>query len=124
MNTELVAHGYSNALSGLFAGKHGFVSSKQNVVLTTTSKGLQNYITYSVSVVFKKNGGDGKATSLAVAAGSVLLFIFGPSLAIHIPRCMAGTLLFHIGLDLFLEGVYDCKSSLHVVRFDPFLANP
>jgi MFS superfamily sulfate permease-like transporter len=31
----------------------------------------------------------------------------GPTIASYIPRCMAGTLLLHVGVDLFLEGVYD-----------------
>lgn len=40
-----------------------------------------------------------------------MLFFVGPHIASYIPRCMAGTLLLHIGIDLILEGVYDCKSS-------------
>ena len=36
-----------------------------------------------------------------------VLFFIGPTVASHMPRCMAGTLLLHCGIDLFLEGVYD-----------------
>jgi hypothetical protein len=36
-----------------------------------------------------------------------LLFFVGPQIASSLPRCMAGTLLLHCGVDLFLEGVYD-----------------
>lgn len=35
------------------------------------------------------------------------LFFIGPLVASKIPRCMAGTLLVHVGVDLFLEGTYD-----------------
>lgn len=46
-------------------------------------------------------------SSLAVAAFTTLLFFIGPQIASYLPRCMAGTLLLHCGVDLFLEGVYD-----------------
>jgi sulfate permease, SulP family len=44
---------------------------------------------------------------MAVATVTGCLFFVGPSLATYIPRCMAGTLLLHVGIDLLLEGVYD-----------------
>lgn len=42
MNTELIAHGYSNLLSGCVGG-------------------LQNYMAYTQSVIYDKSGGTGKA---------------------------------------------------------------
>ena len=92
MNAELIAHGYANALSGIFGG-------------------LQTYMTYSNSVLYAKSGGKGKISSLAVVVLTMALFVIGPSIASYLPRCMAGTLLLHIGIDLVLEGVYDCKWS-------------
>jgi SulP family sulfate permease len=89
MNAELVAHGYANCLSGMFGG-------------------LQNYITYSNSVLYAKSGGNGKISSLAIVALTMVLFVVGPDYASYLPRCMAGTLLLHLGIDLILEGVYDC----------------
>lgn len=88
MNAELVAHGYSNFLSGAFGG-------------------LQNYMTYSNSVLYAKTGGRGLFSSLAIVLFTAGLFVVGPSICDYLPRCMAGTLLFHIGIDLILEGVYD-----------------
>lgn len=73
--------------------------------------GLQNYLCYSNSILYHQCGGEGQASSLAVAFLSSMLFFVGPHIASYIPRCMAGTLLLHIGIDLILEGVYDCKSS-------------
>lgn len=96
MNKELMAHGFSNALSGLFGG-------------------LQNVMTYSFSVLFMKSGGKGLASSLSVALMNAVLFVYGPALATMFPRCMAGTLLLHIGLDLFFEGVWDS-----IGKFDLF----
>jgi SulP family sulfate permease len=91
MNAELMAHGYANFASGMFGG-------------------LQNYVTYSNSVLYAKSGGDGKTSSMAIVGLTMVLFVIGPQIASYLPRCMAGTLLFHIGIDLILEGVYDCKS--------------
>ena len=93
MNAELMAHGYANFASGIFGG-------------------LQNYVTYSNSVLYAKSGGNGKASSMAIVALTMVLFVIGPQIASYLPRCMAGTLLFHIGIDLILEGIYDCKSHL------------
>ncbi|KAL7534147.1 hypothetical protein ACHAXR_007713 [Thalassiosira sp. AJA248-18] len=88
MNVELMAHGYSNGLVGIFGG-------------------VQNYMAYTQSMIYTKSGGKGKASSLAVALSTSVLFFVGPEIASYMPRCMAGTLLVHCGLDLFLEGIYD-----------------
>jgi sulfate permease, SulP family len=88
MNNELISHGYANLIAGLVGG-------------------LQNYMAYTQSVLYDKSGGTGRPSGFAVAAVTALLFFIGPTIASYIPRCMAGTLLVHIGIDLFLEGVYD-----------------
>jgi len=88
MNKELIAHGYSNIMSGLFGG-------------------LQNYMAYTQSVLYARSGGKGKSSGIAVAVVTSILFFVGPLVASKIPRCMAGTLLVHVGVDLFLEGTYD-----------------
>lgn len=98
MNTELIAHGYSNLLSGCVGG-------------------LQNYMAYTQSVIYDKSGGTGKASGFAVALVSVLLYIVGPTVASYIPRCMAGTLLLHVGIDLFLEGVVDSYSKFDRLEY-------
>ena len=87
MNKELIGHGISNLLSGLGGG-------------------CQNYMCYSNSVAYWKAGGGGKTSSLCITAMSLFFFFFGQSITAFVPRCMAGTLLVHVGLDLFLEGVY------------------
>jgi SulP family sulfate permease len=88
MNAELIAHGWSNGLSGMVGG-------------------LQNYMTYSNSVLYAKTGGKGQISSLAIVFVTASLFVVGPSITDYLPRCMAGTLLLHMGVDLTLEGVYD-----------------
>jgi len=88
MNQELVAHGYSNMIAGIAGG-------------------LQNYMAYTQSVLYDKSGGTGRVSGMAVAGVTGVLFFVGPTIASYVPRCMAGTLLLHVGIDLFLEGVYD-----------------
>jgi sulfate permease, SulP family len=98
MNKELVAHGYSNILAGMFGG-------------------LQNYMAYTQSVLYDKSGGRGKASGIAVALVTASLFFIGPTIASYIPRCMAGTLLLHVGIDLFLEGVYDSYGKFDILEY-------
>jgi len=98
MNKELLAHGISNMLSG-FGG------------------GLQNYLAYTQSVLYDKSGGTGRVSGLAVAAVTGLLFFVGPTIASHIPRCMAGALLLHVGIDLFLEGVWDSYGKFDLLEY-------
>ena len=62
---------------------------------------------YTQSMIYFRSGGSGKAASLAVALFTTVLFFIGPAISTYLPRCMAGTLLLHCGIDLFLEGVYD-----------------
>ena len=98
MNNELIAHGYSNFLVGIFGG-------------------LQNYMAYTQSVLYYKSGGTGKASGMAVALVTSLLFFIGPTIASYVPRCMAGTLLVHVGIDLFLEGVYDTIGKFDALEY-------
>jgi len=98
MNKELIAHGISNMLSG-------------------AGGGLQNYLAYTQSVLYDKSGGSGRVSGFAVAAVTALLFFIGPTIASHIPRCMAGTLLLHVGIDLFLEGVWDSYGKFDLLEY-------
>ena len=61
MNNELVAHGYSNVVAGLFGG-------------------LQNYMAYTQSVLYSKSGGKGQASGVAVALTTSFLFFVGPTI--------------------------------------------
>ena len=98
MNKELIAHGISNMLSG-------------------AGGGLQNYMAYTQSVLYDKSGGTGRVSGLAVAAVTAVLFFVGPTIASHIPRCMAGVLLLHVGTDLFLEGVWDSYGKFDLLEY-------
>lgn len=103
MNNELITHGYSNILSGIFGG-------------------IQNVMTYSISVLYYKSGGKSGTGQLALIVGTGLIFVFGMVSMPYIPRCMAGTLLLHIGIDLFLEGVYESYAEYDAIEYGGIVA--
>lgn len=76
---------------------------------------------YTQSVLYAKSGGKGKPSGFAVAAATGVLFFVGPAIAAYIPRCMAGTLLLHVGLDLWLEGVWDSYGKFDLLEYSGIL---
>ena len=98
MNNELIAHGYSNILNGFLGG-------------------IQNVMTYSVSVLFYKSGGRSKAAQGLLIFGMVVFFVVGVDIIPYIPKCMAGTLLLHIGVDLFVEGLCDSMAEYDRIEY-------
>ena len=88
INQELVAHGVSNLVSA-FLGQQ------------------QNYLCYSNSVLYYRCRGRGKVASLIVASLTLLFYAIGPGIVSHVPRCMPGCLLMHIGIDLTREALVD-----------------
>ena len=73
-------------------------------------------------MLYDQSNGEGVWSGLGISFFTLLLYFFGPGIASYIPRCMAGTLLLHIGIDLVLEGVYDCEFSsslnfLYIIYF-------
>lgn len=88
MNAELISHGYANMISGCAGG-------------------LQVYMAYTQSVLYDRSGGSGKVSGIIIAILTSLLLFIGPTIASFIPKAMAATLLIHVGIDLFLEGVWD-----------------
>ena len=64
-------------------------------------------MTNSNSVIYAKSNGNGRWSLMAIVGVTIGIFIYGPSLAAFVPRCMAGTLLLHVGIDIFLKGVVE-----------------
>jgi SulP family sulfate permease len=103
MNKELKAHGVSNIISGVFGG-------------------LQNYLCYSNSVTYYKCNGGGKISGMLIAALTTLFFFVGPSVVVYVPRCMAGALLFHAGIDLSKEALVDTYDGLDAFEYGSVVA--
>jgi sulfate permease, SulP family len=55
---------------------------------------------------FKCHGG-GKVSGYLLAALTSVFFFVGPSVIHFVPRCMAGCLLIHVGIDLMTEALVD-----------------
>lgn len=98
VDRELVAHGYSNFLSGLFGS-------------------IQNYLVYTNSVLFIRAGGDERLAGilLAIATGGVM--IAGPIVIGYIPVCVVGSLIYLLGYELLKESVYDTWGKLKPIEY-------
>ncbi|RKP13673.1 sulfate transporter family-domain-containing protein [Piptocephalis cylindrospora] len=97
-NRELVAHGWSNLLAG-FTGT------------------IQNYLVYSNSVLFIRCGGDSRRAGLLLALFTFLIFLGGPWVVGYIPSMVVGALIFHLGMELLKEAVWDTRDALHPLEY-------
>ncbi|KAI8606230.1 sulfate transporter family-domain-containing protein [Dissophora ornata] len=97
-NRELVAHGWSNLLSG-GAGT------------------VQNYLVYTNSLLFIKSGGDSRVAGVMLAIASLVIFLVGPWIVGYIPVMVVGSLIFHLGLDLVKEAMWDTWGLVHPLEY-------
>ncbi|KAH8663149.1 sulfate transporter family protein-like protein [Tricladium varicosporioides] len=98
LDRELIAHGLSNALSG-FAGS------------------IQNYLVYANSVLFYRSGGDSRVAGVMLAILTMGVLIIGPAIIGLIPVMMVGVLIFVLGLELFLEAVWEPRKKLKLLEY-------
>ncbi|KAF9217972.1 hypothetical protein BGZ59_005743 [Podila verticillata] len=97
-NRELVAHGWSNLLSGSVGT-------------------VQNYLVYTNSLLFIKSGGDSRVAGLMLAAASMVIFLIGPWIVGYIPVMVVGSLIFHLGLELVKEALWDTWGLVHPIEY-------
>lgn len=97
INDELVAHGISNALSGVCGT-------------------VQNYLCYSTSALYYKCGGAGRRSGLVISLLMLLFFVVGPNAVSYLPRCMAGCVMMHLGWDLLREALIDTYDQLDTLE--------
>eukprot|EP01034_Spumella_vulgaris_P030351 gene30351-37553_t len=103
MNQELIAHGYSNIISGICGG-------------------LQNYLCYSNSLLYFKCNGGGKVSGYLMCAATTVFFFLGPSIVYYVPRVMPGCLLIHIGIDLTREALIDSIGAFDGIEYASIVA--
>lgn len=98
VDRELVAHGYSNAISGLVGS-------------------IQNYLVYTNSVLFIRAGADDRLAGilLAIATGAVMMV--GPVVIGYIPICVVGSLIYLLGYELLKEALYDTYGRLTKIEY-------
>lgn len=98
VDRELVAHGYSNAISGLIGS-------------------IQNYLVYTNSVLFIRAGADERLAGVMLAMATAGVMVAGPVVIGYIPVCVVGALIYLLGYELLKEAVYDTRGKLRRIEY-------
>ncbi|KAL6944817.1 hypothetical protein ACO0RG_001571 [Hanseniaspora osmophila] len=98
VDTELIAHGYSNFISGIFGS-------------------IQNYLVYTNSVLFIRAGADSRFAGILLAIMTFVVMVIGPVLISLIPICIVGSLIFLLGYELIKEALFDTWGKLSVFEY-------
>ncbi|RCK62962.1 hypothetical protein Cantr_08906 [Candida viswanathii] len=98
VDRELVAHGYSNAISGLVGS-------------------IQNYLVYTNSVLFIRAGADDRLAGVMLAIATAAVMMVGPVVIGYIPVCVVGALIYLLGYELLKEALYDTWGRLRRVEY-------
>ncbi|KAI9862862.1 MAG: hypothetical protein M1824_000992, partial [Vezdaea acicularis] len=103
VDRELIAHGISNALSGLCGS-------------------IQNYLVYANSTFFIKAGGESRVAGVMLAIATSIVLVAGPGLVGYIPITVVGALIFLLGIELMKEALYDPWGKLTRLEYLTVLA--
>lgn len=98
INRELVSHGVSNIVSGCFGS-------------------VQNYLIYSNSVLFIRSGGGSRVAGLCLCFTTFIILLMGPSIIGFIPTSLVGALIFHMGIELMKEALWDTYNLVHPLEY-------
>ncbi|KAI9844233.1 MAG: hypothetical protein M1837_005739 [Sclerophora amabilis] len=98
VDRELIAHGLSNALSGMCGS-------------------IQNYLVYSNSVLFIRNGGESRVAGVMLAIGTFGILIAGPTIIGFIPIMIVGALIFLLGFELLGEALHNTWGKLNKLEY-------
>ncbi|KAI9182854.1 hypothetical protein H9P43_003764 [Blastocladiella emersonii ATCC 22665] len=90
VNRELANHGLANLLSAMCGS-------------------VQSYLVYSTSVMLHRSGGDSRWAGYTLTVLTFLVWVFGGSLMRLVPTIVVGSLMFHLGIDLAKEAVWDTR---------------
>lgn len=88
VDKELIAHGFSNFLSGLVGS-------------------IPNYLVYTNSVLFIRAGADSRFAGILLAVLTGVVMLIGPVIIGFIPICIVGSLIFLLGYELLKESLAD-----------------
>lgn len=98
VDRELIAHGVSNAVSGL-AGS------------------IQNYLVYTNSLLFIASGGNSRLAGIMLAIATFGILLAGPVIIGYIPIMVVGALIFLLGIELLEEALVDTWGRLHRLEY-------
>lgn len=88
VDKELIAHGFSNMLSGAFGS-------------------IQNYLVYTNSVLFIRAGADSPVAGYLLTFLTFVVMVIGPVIISFIPTCIVGSLIFLLGYELLFEALVE-----------------
>ncbi|XBW34596.1 hypothetical protein QEN19_000159 [Hanseniaspora menglaensis] len=88
IDQELIAHGWSNFLSGVVGS-------------------IPNYLVYTNSVLFIRAGADSRFAGVLLAVLTAIIMFIGPVIIGFIPICIVGSLIFLLGYELLKEALSD-----------------
>lgn len=88
LSREIIGHGIGNILSGLCGA-------------------TQNYLVYSNSLLYIRCGGDSRISGVLLIIATIGLWVRGSFLIQYVPTLVVGSLIFHLGIDLMKESLYD-----------------
>ena len=88
VDRELIAHGFSNLISGMVGS-------------------IQNYLVYSNSVLFIKSGADSRISGVMLAIATFFVMLIGNKIIKFIPICVVGSLIYLLGYELLKESIFD-----------------
>ena len=98
VDRELIAHGLSNALSGLLGS-------------------IQNYLVYTNSLLFIDSGGNSRLAGILLAFATFGIMVAGPIIIGYIPIMVVGALIFLLGIELLEEALVDTWGRLHKLEY-------
>ncbi|KAJ7641494.1 sulfate transporter family-domain-containing protein [Roridomyces roridus] len=87
---ELVAHGYSNFLSGILGT-------------------VPNYLVYVNTLLFYRVGGETRVAGFLLGLANIALLLIGTGPIAYIPVMVVGALIFVLGIDLCKEALWDTR---------------
>ena len=103
LERELNVTGLANMLTGAFGGYPGCVSISRSVL---------NF----------NSGGTGPLSGLTVAAISLLMLVFAPSILGYMPKFVLGGLLIYLGVDALHKWIVQSRRRLSVTEYVSLLA--
>lgn len=106
-NRELVSHGYSNILAGLFGLYQckGAPADTYNIPSGT----VPNYLVYVNTVLFYRVGGGTRLAGFLLACITAVVMVAGTTPIGYLPVMVVGALIFVLGIDLVREALWDTR---------------
>ncbi|KAK5781374.1 hypothetical protein RI543_001215 [Arxiozyma heterogenica] len=98
VDRELIAHGWSNLISGLCGS-------------------IQNYLVYTNSVLFIRAGADSALAGYVLIVFTIIVMLIGPVIISLIPICIVGSLIFLLGYELLVEALIDTWGKLTTFEY-------